>query len=396
LSATRRKALILSYSPIARDPRVRRQIQWLASAGIEVEVWGLGPAPCVGESAYNQISFPPTLVRLVCYLLLGSKQRSSILVGKQLANLSSSRSGESRLDLVVLNDLDFLGIDDLFIAWEALSTKVVLDLHEYFFDVGGPVVWRLFHVRYYRWLLKKLRTRSLSRIFTVSDELARLYESKFYRPVLSIENTPDSLRVNELISKSPQLGDDQKIQLVHHGIFGKSRGILRMIRAMRSVDSRFELNLMLLMSSRAKSLIIFLALLLGVRDRIKIHEPVPVGSILNKISEFDVEVIFFHPPNSTSVHYSLPNKFFEGLAAGLAFVVGANPSMSTIVNRFKVGVVTKAWTARSLADAINELTRESINEFKSNTHLALEAFSDARLSGKLTDLLEENNPPKTA
>jgi glycosyltransferase involved in cell wall biosynthesis len=213
----------------------------------------------------------------------------------------------------------------------------------------------------------------------------------FYRPVFSIENTPDSLRVDELICKSSQVEDDRKIQLIHHGIFGKGRGILRMIRAMRSVDSRFELNLMLLMSATTKSLIIFLAVLLGVRDRIKVLEPVPVDSILNKISQFDVEVIFFHPPNSTSVHYSLPNKFFEGLAAGLAFVVGANPSMSTIVNRFKVGVVTKAWTARGLADAINELTRESINEFKSNSHLALEAFSDSRLSGKFTDILKEDN-----
>jgi glycosyltransferase involved in cell wall biosynthesis len=367
----------------------------LASAGLEVEVWGLGPAPCVGESAYNEISFPPTLVRLVSYLFLGSKQRSSILVGKQLANMSSSQSEDSRFDLVVLNDLDFLGIDDLFIDWEGVNTKVVLDLHEYFFDVGGSVVWRLFHVRYYRWLLKKIRTRSLARILTVSDELARLYESKLNRPVLSIENTPDSLRINELISKSSHVENDQKIQLIHHGIFGKSRGILRMIRAMRNVDRRFELNLMLLISPTAKSLIIFLALLLGVRDRIKIHEPVPVGSILNKISAFDVEVIFFHPPNSTSVHYSLPNKFFEGLAAGLAFVVGANPSMSTIVNRFKLGVVAKEWTATSLADAINGLTPESINEFKSNSHLAVEAFSDARLSAKLTDLLEEDHPPKT-
>lgn len=394
MSATKREALILSYSPIARDPRVRRQIQWLTSVGLKVEVWGLGPAPCVGESAYHQISFPPALVRLVSYLFLGSKQRSSILVGKQLVNLSSSQSEDSRFDLVVLNDLDFLGIDDLFIDWEALNTKVALDLHEYFFDVGGSLVWRLFHVRYYRWLLKKLKTRSLARIFTVSDELARLYESKLNRPVLSMENTPDSLRVGQLVSRSDQVEDDRKIQLVHHGVFGKSRGILRLIRAMRTVDSRFELNLMLLMSSTSKSLIIFFAAILGVRERVKIHEPVPVGSILNKISEFDVEVIFFHPPNSTSVHYSLPNKFFEGLAAGLAFVVGANPSMSTIVNRFQVGVVANSWTARSLANAINELTRESINEFKANSHLALAAFSDARLMGQLTDLLEENNPPK--
>ncbi len=395
MTGSQKKALILSYSPIARDPRVRRQIQWLVSAGLDVEVWGLGPAPCVGESRYNEISFPPTIVRLLTYLIAGSKQRSFIFAGAQLAQLASSQSANSRFQFVILNDLDFLGLDDLFMHWEAENTKVVLDLHEYFFDVGGSFIWRMFNVRYYRWLLGKLNTRSFTRIFTVSDELARLYESKLNQPVLSIENTPDFLRVNELMGKSPEVEGNRKIQLIHHGIFGKGRGVLRMIRAMANVDTRFELNLMLLMSSRARLLIIFLALLLGVRDRIKIHEPVAISSILNKIAEFDVEVVFFHPPNSASVHYSLPNKFFEGLAAGLAFVVGANPSMDTIVNRFKLGVVAKAWTARSLADAINGLTPESINEFKSNSHLALEAFSDARLSAKLTDLLEEDHPHKT-
>jgi hypothetical protein len=123
VSAGQRKALILTYSPIARDPRVRRQIQWLVSAGLDVEVWGLGPAPCVGESRYNEISFPPTMVRLFAYLISGSKQRSSIFVGAQLANLSTSQSEDSRFDLVILNDLDFLGLDELFMHWEALTQK---------------------------------------------------------------------------------------------------------------------------------------------------------------------------------------------------------------------------------------------------------------------------------
>lgn len=391
VTASQKKALVLSYSPIKRDPRVQRQIQWLTSANFKVEVWGLGPPPGVGEYIYHEISFPPTLVRLMTYLFSGPRLRSSIFVGSQLAHFASAQSKNVRLDLVVLNDLDFLGLDQLFRSWESSGTKLVVDLHEYFYNVGGSRTWRLFHVRYYRWLLNKLKTRSFTRIITVSEELARLYEAKLNKPVESIENTPDSLRVSELVSKSPGAGPDQIIRLIHHGIYGKGRGVIRMIRAMRKVESRFELNLMLLMSPQARLLILTAAHLLGVRDRVKIQEPVPMSSILNKLSEFDVEVIFFHPPNSTSVHYSLPNKFFEGIAAGLAFVVGSNPSMSALVNRHQLGVVVKGWSARSLADAINDLTPQTINEYKSNSSRALEAFSDSRLRGKFIDLSEDDN-----
>jgi len=55
---TKRKALVLSYSLVARAPRVRRQIQWLSSAGFEVQVWGLGPRPNVWETESNEIYSP--------------------------------------------------------------------------------------------------------------------------------------------------------------------------------------------------------------------------------------------------------------------------------------------------------------------------------------------------
>jgi glycosyltransferase involved in cell wall biosynthesis len=384
----KRKALVLSYSPVARDPRVRRQIQWLVLAGFEVHVWGLGPAPCVGEHRYDEISFPPPVVRLATYLFSSSKRRSAIFVGAQLAHLAQVQSEAQRFEIVLLNDLDFLGLDDLFDVWEATGTRVVIDLHEYFFDVGGSRTWRLFHVRYYRWLLKKLTIRRMHRYLTVSEEISALYETKLQQPLVSIENTPDSLRVSDVLKRSSEIKDGQRVQLVHHGIYGRGRGIPRLIQAMRKVDSRFELNLMLIMSARARLSLITLAHILGVRGRVKFLDPVPIGDLLNELSRFDVEVVFFHPPNSKSVHYSLPNKLFEALAAGLALVVGANPSMAQLVHRYNLGRVVKDWKASSLAHAINDLTPESINEFKNNSFLPLEDYSDARLRRKFIGSLE--------
>jgi hypothetical protein len=331
----KRKALVLSYSPVARDPRVRRQIQWLNSAGFEVQVWGLGPRPNVGETAFNEFNFPTLPVRVLTYIFSSSRTRSSRMVGSQLAFLARSREASSRHDLVILNDLDFLGLDEHFTHWAEQGTKVVIDLHEYFYDVGGSLLWRLFHVRYYQWLLKKLELRSFARIFTVSKEIAELYETKIKRPLVSLENTPDSSRVRQLVRRSAPVDDDQVIQLVHHGVYGRGRGVLRLISAMRYVNKKFSLNLMLLMSPMSRLVVVGIAHFYGVSGRVKIVEPKPILDILDKLSTFDLQVIFFHPPHCRSVHYSLPNKFFESISAGLGLVVGSSPSMSAIVKKYE-------------------------------------------------------------
>lgn len=385
---TRKKALVLSYSPVARDPRVRRQIQWLTFAGFEVEVWGLGAPPGVGEATYNEIAFPPLPTRIFTYLFSSSKRRSDKFVGSQLSTLFSDLADNKKPDLVILNDLDFLGLEELFSFWGSQETKVALDLHEYFFDMGGSKVWRILNDRYYHWLLKNLKSRSLSQIFTVSEEIAKLYETKLSRALVSIENSPDSIRLRQLTGKSSQIEGDRTIHLVHHGLFGRGRGVLRLVRAMRLVDTRFDLNLVLLMSPLSRLVIIGISCLYGVRRRVKIHEPVPFSDLLNKLSSFDVQLIFFHPPHSMSVHYSLPNKFFETLAAGLGIVVGPSPSMSGIVSRYALGSVVESWKTRHLAEAINELSPEAINRAKNNTSRALFEYSDKKIQEKFFRALE--------
>jgi glycosyltransferase involved in cell wall biosynthesis len=112
-----------------------------------------------------------------------------------------------------------------------------------------------------------------------------------------------------------------------------------------------------------------------------------MNEILRKLSSFDVEVIFYHPPHSINHLYSLPNKFFESLAAGLAIVVGQSPSMAEIVQEHKIGVVAQSWTRESLADAINSLTSSDINLAKGRTAFALAQYNPAKTEEKFRNAL---------
>lgn len=381
------RALVLSYSPIARDPRVRRQIQWLKSKGFEVDVYGLGAAPLVGERTYSEILSPSLQKRLRHYLFSSVKKRETTFVSSKISSLFEDGLGNASYALAVLNDLDFLGSDELFEMFKAKDTRVALDLHEYFYDVGGSFTWRFLHVRYYRWLLKKLETRTFSQVFTVSEAIGKLYESILRVPLVALENSPDSTRTSSLVVKSENLDSNQKVRLLHHGTFGKGRGIIRMIRAMRLVDTRFELHLMLIISTWSRLFVQALVSILGLEKRVFLIDPVPMSEILRKLSSFDVEVIFYHPPHSTNELYSLPNKFFESLASGLAIVVGPSPSMAEIVTKHEVGFVAPSWTKESLANSINALTPGAINAAKARTDSALAHFDAARARDKFCNAL---------
>lgn len=366
---------------------MRRQIQWLKSRGFEVDVYGLGPAPKAGESKYHEILVPSPQERLRNYLFSSPEKREKTFISSKILSLVQAGQGNEAYALAVLNDLDFLGSDGLFTMLTANDTHIILDLHEYFFDLGGSSAWRLLHGRYYEWLLKKLETRTFSQVFTVSEAIGKLYESILRVPLIALENSPDSKRTASLVLKSEKLDSNQKVRLVHHGTFGKGRGIIRLISAMRHIDTRFELHLMLVISTWSRLFVHAIVFILGLEKRVFFVAPVPMSEILRKLSSFDVEVIFYHPPHSTNELYSLPNKFFESLASGLAIVVGPSPSMAEIVTEHGIGVVAPSWAKESLADTINALTPSAINASKARTASALAHFDAARAEQKFCNAL---------
>ena len=62
------------------------------------------------------------------------------------------------------------------------------------------------------------------------------------------------------------------------------------------------------------------------------------------------------------------NKFFEFIQSRLVVVIGPDIEMSKYVNKYNIGVISKDWTAKSLADSINSLSYEEIVFYKKQCH----------------------------
>lgn len=386
-----KKALVLSYSPVARDPRVRRQIQWLKSSGFEVEVCGLGPAPCVGEASYDEIQIPSLFHRIVSYLFLTHKLRASLLVGQPLIGLLERLSESGVYDVVLLNDLDFLSVDALFSTPEGKPSRVAIDLHEYFYDLGGSLLWKILNSRYYSWLLSLLESRQLMSVVTVSDEIAELYRIKLGRQIGTVLNVPMPLAQAPTSNLKSIDNTPETIRIIHHGIYGKGRGIWRMLRAMQLVKGSFELHLMLVGSGTAKYFVQMGIHLLLLRDKVFLVKPVEFDSINTKLREFDLGLIFFHPPHSTSLRLAMPNKLFEFLNADLGLILGPSPVMKPMVEKWNLGVVSESWSRQDLAEAIDSLDRQKVRVFKENSRKAFSQFTPESLQRTFIKAFSLNN-----
>jgi len=191
---------------------------------------------------------------------------------------------------------------------------------------------------------------------TVCQGIAEEYSRQFGLPAPTvITNAPPY----EDLQPSPLVGG--KIRLVHHGIANPSRKLELMIDAMKLLDDKFTLDLMLMRQDTPYYR--HLQALAASDPRIRFRDPVPMPEIAKFINQFDVGV-YVLPPGNFNQEMALPNKFFEFVQARLALVVGPSPEMAQVVQQHGLGVVTETFTAEALAKALIELSIEAIGNFK--------------------------------
>ena len=107
---------------------------------------------------------------------------------------------------------------------------------------------------------------------------------------------------------------------------------------------------------------------------------------MKKISEFDVGLHILEP-RSYNYACSLPNKFFDFVAAGLAVCIGPSPEMAKFVHRYGLGCVASGFQPREVAAVLNSLTAEQVKEMrKAAQRAALELNADTEM-GKVREVV---------
>lgn len=96
-----------------------------------------------------------------------------------------------------------------------------------------------------------------------------------------------------------------------------------------------------------------------VQDRVKIIPPVPYNELLDWTAAADIGLTLFSPDYSKSIRYTLPNKLFEYLMAGLPVLSAPLDAIAEVVNTEQVGYVIASLEPEEIAHGINTLLTDS-------------------------------------
>jgi glycosyltransferase involved in cell wall biosynthesis len=376
-----KKILILSFSDLSRDPRVYRQLVFIAER-YEVVSAGFGE---INESNILHVNIEKPSNRL-----LRDKIPIALLMFLKFFetcywNFPVIKNGLKALDQ--LNDQSF----DLIIANDLMSlpiairkanhwnTKVLLDAHEYTpRQYDDQSINKLFFPKFWDYICKKYLSKADGMI-TVGPGIAREYNKNYGINCDIITNAPfyDELE--------PTSVDEKRIKIIHHGVLDESRGSEYMILLMNHLNDHFCIDFMVV-NNNGKYLKKIKDM---ARDnpRIRFIDPVPMPFIAEKLNNYDVG-LYMLKPSTFNTYMALPNKIFEFIQARLAIAIWPSPEMANIVNEYNCGIVSEDFTIESMARKLNALSTDDIVKYKMNSHKAADFLCAERNRDKLLTVVE--------
>ena len=351
---------IVSFSTLARDPRVQRQIDRFAQE-YEVTTVGFGPTP---HPAVRHIELPENT--------RAWPSRKKYLLTRRFGHaywdMSAVRAARTALeahvgqaDIVLANDVNTLPLA----LWLAPRQGIHADLHEYAPREKEHVrTWRWFIAPYQRWICRTCLPR-VDSVTTVSPGLAAEYEREFGV-------------VPEVVTNAAAYEDraprptGQRIRLLHTGVARANRRLESMVDAMRGAPEGMTLDFMLVPSEPGY----IEALQERARDlpAVRFRDPVPYTELVDAVAEYDLSIVVF-PPTTFNLEHSLPNKLFEAVQARVGVLVGPSPDMADLVREHGIGDVLPGPDAESLGAVLHSLDASRIDRFKQAADASASALS---------------------
>lgn len=362
---------VLTFSRIVRDRRVLRQCALLDAMGHRPFVVAYADE---GEAidfplARRPVPKPSTWHRLKT-------------LGRQLPShlgLWAARAGfwieprhrwalhellRMRPRLVIANDWPALVVAA---AYKAKTGALVhYDTHEFAtLEFDESRWWRLV----YKSMVTRLEAACLGAADSISTVGPRLAEAlkAYYRleamPAV-VRNIPDRIALPEPTETAWPL------RILYHGQVLPDRGLEALIASISQWREPHRLTI------RGDGHAGYLADLkrraaaTGRADQVVFEPAVTPGLVMPLAARSADLGVHFTPLGTDQRHFSLPNKLFEYIGAGLAVAVSPGVDLRRIVEGHGVGVVSRDASAAAVAEAINGLTRQSVDGFKARARLA--------------------------
>jgi asparagine synthase (glutamine-hydrolysing) len=402
-----RTAWIVSYTPVAKEPRVIRQAQALVDAGWRVFVFGYeGPTACPESWHFVQLpshfpnkprmSFAVRALHLLGLLVarfaplgrlrqLGARFYHATIHRYRLNGAAIrkffERRADARPDLVISHD--YFTCDIGYQIASRCGARFAVDCHEY---ARGQYMHDPRWVRWNRHYVVAMQDYYLSRadaVTTVCEGIAKLLDAEqaLRRPVRVVRSMP-------FFRPQPFRPTGETITVLYHGEIYRTRGLHHAVGSLHLWRPEFRLVLRGYSDPDYVAELERIARERGVLERLTIEPPVTFDQIVPAANRADIG-FFVHEDTSPQRRFVLPNKFFEYVMAGLALCVSDLPEMARLVRQYDLGVLVPECEERAIADAINGLDRERIDAMKRKSIAAAAELNWETEQHQMLSLYEE-------
>ena len=348
-----KRAILSVTNDLYTDPRVDKVALFLTRKGVDVTLVGrrYGDSPTLEKRPYKTkrlrllfrrgwIFYAEYNLRLFFYLLF------------------------KKCDILVANDLDTLLPN--FLVSKMRRKKLVYDSHEYFCGdasvVNNPValkVWSAIE----RFCFPKLKT-----VITVSPSIVDQYEKEYgVRPYL-VRNIPSD-KSFQLTATRKSLGmpENKTIIILQGNYLIAERGGEEMVEAMQYLPDH---QLFIVGKGSIIPQLKQMAKELDVEERVTFVPRQTPENLFNYTALADIG-ISLDKDVSANAHFSLPNKIFEYIKAGLPLVISNLPDRVQIVQHYQIGEVVKDITAKTAAEAVKKISvPETLSRYRENCKTA--------------------------
>ncbi|MBS1507362.1 MAG: capsular biosynthesis protein [Bacteroidetes bacterium] len=377
------RILIISLSNLKHDARVARQVGFLSHHQLTVAAFDAEL-----DDSIKFIKIRPNRLSFLKKNFLGVLliMRFYSLANKIQHTYPELIETKNDFDLIISNDIETLPLINKIKG----HAKFLFDAHEYFpRQFEDKFMWRLLFQPLNRFICVNYLPK-VDAMLTIGEGIAQEYEKRFKAKPFVINNAASYQTF------SPSNSSDGLINLIHHGIAIPSRRLELMIEMFEYLDDRFRLNLMLISPQTAnKKTRSYLPWLKEKASKygkkIEFIDPVKSGEIIKSINKFDIGIVLV-PPVNFNYQNGLGNKFFDFIQARLSICIGPIPEMAALVKKYDLGIVSEDFTPKALAMELNNLTKEKIKTFKSNSEIAakeVNAEKNKVLLNKIIDQLLE-------
>lgn len=216
-----------------------------------------------------------------------------------------------------------------------------------------------------RLLALRLLTHIISRcavVITASPryvpELHALYQAS---NVTVIRNVPPYQVVpqSDLLRKHLGLSSHVRIAL-YQGNIQPNRGLDKLVGAAKFLAPDTVIVMMGTADEATHSQLEAYIASEQVADRVKLLPPVPYTELLDWTASADIGLTIFPPEYSLSIRFTLPNKLFEYLMAGVPVLSSQLDAVAEVIGTYGVGKVVSSLAPTDLGAAINALLQDQV------------------------------------